>query len=243
MLELREKTLNLFFSLIFFVIIMHAISLVEPSRWMDILNWWIDIQTKYEWIANLAPICADIFVVAYPVFLLSIYLYAIIKKKPLVKQGALFIFFVTLIAVLINIWVQTFFLKERPIVALNHVEAEETLLHEILPSSSFPSDHAVVSMAFAMATLLWWLCNKRRFFIWSGVFFIIISLIMTACRILTLVHWPSDIVAWLWLWILVSLLLIVRPFRYSILRCLVNPIIRFEQWFIWTLFNYEQPEV
>jgi membrane-associated phospholipid phosphatase len=38
---------------------------------------------------------------------------------------------------------------------MNHVETEETLLHQILPSSSFPSDHAVVSMAVAMATLLW----------------------------------------------------------------------------------------
>jgi membrane-associated phospholipid phosphatase len=38
---------------------------------------------------------------------------------------------------------------------LNQVNVEETLLHDILPTSSFPSDHAVVSMAFAMATLLW----------------------------------------------------------------------------------------
>jgi membrane-associated phospholipid phosphatase len=38
---------------------------------------------------------------------------------------------------------------------LNQVEAEETLLHDILPTSSFPSDHAVVSMAVAVATLLW----------------------------------------------------------------------------------------
>lgn len=222
---------------------MHTIQIIEPSWWMDILNWWIDIQTKYEWIANLAPIFADIFVIAYPIFLLSIYLYAMIKKKPLIKQGALYIFFVTFIAVLVNIWIQTFFFKERPIVVLNQVETEETLLHEILPSSSFPSDHAVVSMAFAMATLLWWLYNRRKFFIWSGVVFIIISLIMTACRILTLVHWPSDIIAWLGLWILVSLILMIRPFRYAILRYLVNPIIRFEQWFIGTLFNTDQPEV
>lgn len=226
-----------------FFVIMHTIQLIEPSRWMDVLQWWIDIQTKYEWISNLAPTFADVFVMVYPIFLISIYLYAIIKKKSVVKQGALYIFFVTVIAVLINIWIQTFFYKERPIVVMNHVEAEETLLHDILPASSFPSDHAVVSMTFAMATLLWWLCNKRKFFTWSGVLFIIISLIMTACRILTLVHWPSDILAWLWLWIFVSLLLIIRPFRYAILRNLVNPIIRFEQWFIGTLFNYEQPEV
>ncbi len=223
--------------------IMHTIQLIEPSRWMDILQWGIDIQTKYEWIANLAPTLADIFVVVYPIFLVSIYLYAIIKKKTLIKQGAIYIFLATFMAVLINIWIQTFFYKERPIVVMNQVEMEETLLHDILPTSSFPSDHAVVSMAVAMATLLWWLYNKRKFFIWSGVFFIIISLIMTLCRILTLVHRPSDILAWLLLWALVPLLLMIRPIRYALLRYIINPIIRFEQWFIGTLFNYKQPEV
>lgn len=207
---------------------------------MDILNRWIDIQDKYVVISNLAPVLADVFVIAYPIFLVWIYVYAIIKNKSLIKQWALYIFFVTLFAVIINIWIQTFFYKERPVVALSHIDAEETLLHDILPTSSFPSDHAVVSMAFAMATLLWWLYNKRKFFTWSGIVFIFVSLIMTACRILTLVHWPSDIVAWLWLWILVSLLLMIRPFRYMIIRFFVNPLIRLEQWVMRKVFHYEQ---
>ena len=221
---------------------MHTIQLIEPSRWMDFLQWWIQIQAKYERISNLAPVLADVFVVLYPIFLVLIYLYAIIKKKTLIKQWAIYVFLVTLIAVLINIWIQTFFYKERPIVALNQVEAEETLLHEILPTSSFPSDHAVVSMAVAMSTLLWWLYNKKKFFIWSGIIFIIISLIMTLCRILTLVHWPSDIIAWLLLWILIPLLL-VRPVRYALIRYVINPIIRFEQRIVKGLFNYKQPDI
>ena len=222
---------------------MDKFSLIEPSWWMDILNRWINMQTKYEFIANLAPIFADVFVIIYPIFLVAIYLYAIFKKKSIVKQWAFYIFFSTFIAVLINIWIQTFFYKERPIVVLNQVDAWETLLHEILPVSSFPSDHAVVSMSFAIATLLWWIYNKRKFFTWSGIILIIVSLIMTICRILTLVHWPSDIIAWLWLWILVPLLLMIRPIRYALIRNIINPIIRFEQWFIWTLFNYKQPEL
>ncbi len=221
---------------------MHTIQLIEPSRWMDILQRWIDIQSKYEWLANLAPTFADIFVFAYPVFLILVYLYAIIKKKIQIKQWAIFICLATFIAVLVNIWIQTFFYKERPIVVLNQVEAEETLLHDILPSSSFPSDHAVVSMAFAMATLLWWIYSKKKFFTRFGVLFILVSLVMTSCRILTLVHRPSDILAWLWLWILVPLILMIRPIRYFLIRHIINPIIRFEQWFIWTLFNCEQPE-
>jgi len=222
---------------------MSRIQLIESSRWMNVLNWWIDIQNRYEWIANLAPTFADVFVFAYPIFLLSLYLYAIIKKKSNIKQWAFYIFFATLIAVLVNIWVQCFFYKERPIIILNNVETEETLMHWLLPPSSFPSDHAVVSMTFAMATLLWWLFNKRKFFVWSGIAFIIVSVMMTTCRILTLVHRPSDIIAWLWLWILVPLLLMIRPFRYTLIRHIINPIIRFEQWFIETLFNYKQPEV
>lgn len=222
---------------------MHTIQLIEPSRWMNILQWLIDIKTNYSWIENLAPTFADIFVVAYPIFLISIYLYAIIKKKPLFKQGAIYIFFATFTAVLINIWIQTFFYKERPIVVLNQVEVEETLLHDILPTSSFPSDHAVVSMAFAVATLLWWLYTKKKIFTRSWIVFMVISLIMTLCRILTLVHWPTDIIAWLFLWALVPCLLMIRPIRYILIKYIINPIIRFEQWIIKRLFNYKQPEV
>ena len=222
---------------------MHAFELIEPSWWLDILNWWIEVQTKYEWVSNLAPIFADIFVVLYPLFLLGVYLYAIIKKKPLFKQWAIYILISTVIAVLINIWIQCFFYKERPIVVMNHVETEETLLHQILPSSSFPSDHAVVSMAVAMATLLWWLYSKKKTFLWGWIVFIVVSFVMTSCRILTLVHRPSDIIAWLLLWMFVPLILMIRPIRYALIKYIINPIVRFEQWIIDSLFNYKQPEV
>lgn len=222
---------------------MHTISLVEPSWWMYILQWWIDIQSQYLWIEKIAPICADIFVVAYPIFLVAIYLYAIIKKKTWVKQWALYIFFATFFAVMINIWIQCFFNKERPIVALNHIDAWETLLHDILPTSSFPSDHAVVSMCFAVATLMWWIYNRRKFFVYSGIFFLLISFIMTMCRILTLVHRPSDIVAWMVVWIIIPLLLMIRPIKYVLIRYIINPIIRFEQRLIDKIFHYNQWEI
>jgi hypothetical protein len=50
------------------------------------LNWGIDFQSKHVWISNLAPVFADAFVIIYPIFLVTIYIYAIIKKKPIVKQ-------------------------------------------------------------------------------------------------------------------------------------------------------------
>ena len=219
---------------------MHSIELIEPNWWLNLIEWGVWLQEKYIWISSIAPILADVFVIIYPIFLVLVYIYAIIKKKEILKQWALYIFFATFFAVLINIWVQCFFYKERPIVTLNQVDAWETLLHEILPVSSFPSDHAVVSMSFAMATLIWWIYSGKKFCIRSWVLLLLISFIMTSCRVLTLVHRPSDILAWLCLGLLVPLLLIVRPIRYALLRYIINPIIRFEKRVIKKLFRYEQ---
>lgn len=219
---------------------MHSIQLIEPTWWTNILEWGISLQEKYTRISSFAPIFADAFVIIYPIFLIIIYIYAIIKKKKTVKQGALYIFFTTLVAVLINIWIQCFFYKERPIVFFNQLDTSETLLHEILPVSSFPSDHAVVSMSFAMATLLWWICNRRKFDKWSGIILLVVSFIMTSCRVLTLVHRPSDIVAWIALWILIPLLLIIKPVKYALIRFIINPIIKVEEWIIKKIFKYEQ---
>jgi hypothetical protein len=35
----------------------------------------------------------------------------------------------------------------------------------------------------------------------------------------------------------------IRPLRYVLIRNVINPIIRFEQWIIDNLFNYKQPEI
>ena len=228
----------MFFSI--FRIFMHSIQLVEPSRWIDILNWGIDFQAKYGRISNLAPIFADAFVIIYPIFLISIYIYAILKKKSILKQWALYVFFATFLWVLINVWIQCFFYKERPITFFNQIDTWETLLHGILPVSSFPSDHAVVSMCFAVATSLRWIYTKKKFFTWSWAFLLIVSFVMTSCRILTLVHWPSDILAWVWLWILVPWILMIRPVRYAMLRYIIDPIICFEKWVTKKIFSYEQ---
>lgn len=218
---------------------MHKIPLVEPLWWDKLLQKWQSIQVKYWWISDLAPIFADIFVLVYPIFLVCVYIFAIVKRKKMQKQWALFVFFSTVFSVFINIWIQNFFSKERPIVALSHIETEETLLHDILPSSSFPSDHAVVSMSFAIAVLVRWIYSKKKFFICSGIVLIFVALLMTSCRILTLVHWPTDILAWLCLWIIVPCVLMFRPIRNFVIRYFINPIIKIEEWIVKKIFKFE----
>lgn len=218
---------------------MHKFPLIEPLWWIDLLKKWQDIQTKYWWISDLAPIFADIFVIIYPIFLICVYVHAIVKRKKMQKQWAFFVFFSTFLSVFINIWIQCFFLKERPIVALSQIDAEETLLHSVLPSSSFPSDHAVVSMSFAIAVLVWWIYSKKKFFVWSWVVLILVALLMTSCRILTMVHRPTDILAWLCLWIIVPCVLIIRPIRNFVVSYFANPIIRLEEWIVNKIFGFK----
>jgi hypothetical protein len=102
---------------------MHGIELIEPEWGMNILNRGISLQDTYPWVANWSEIFADIFVFLYPIFLIILYVYAIVKQKKTIKQGCLYIFLVTFIAVLINIGIQCFFYKERPINTLTQVDA------------------------------------------------------------------------------------------------------------------------
>jgi membrane-associated phospholipid phosphatase len=136
---------------------MSKFRLIEPERGYTILQKTVVFSEDYPRIAQFAPTGADIFVFVYPIFLVLLYLKGIIKKQTQPKEGAVFIFLSCFISVLVNIGIQYFFLKNRPnieLIELLDVDIGETLLHGILPNSSFPSDHAVVGMSIAIATLI-----------------------------------------------------------------------------------------
>jgi membrane-associated phospholipid phosphatase len=62
-------------------------------------------------------------------------------------------------------------------------EFDETMLHQFLPTTSFPSDHAVVTFSIAMATfLIAHKNNSKKLRIWS-YFLFLIAIITVLCRI------------------------------------------------------------
>jgi len=209
-------------------VIMHKIALIEPQWWEKLLHQAIEIVNNNPWLEQFAPIGADIFVFLYPIFLVALYLKGIIKKEKEAKEGALFIFFSCLFCTLINIGIQRFFYKQRPN-AILYDDTEETILHQFLPESSFPSDHAVVSMSFALATLFRGYKAKNKKIIFAGYSFVVISLVMCCCRIFTVVHWPSDIIGGILLSLILTIVFSQTSLFSLMKKYLITPCINLQE--------------
>ena len=83
-----------------------------------------------------------------------------------------------------NAFIGLFWYRERPFLQ-EHVNQ---LIHVLMPTKSFPSDHS--ALAFAAATVLFLFSAKR----WSWSLFVLAALIAIA-RIAGGVHYPSDAIA------------------------------------------------
>ncbi len=200
---------------------------MEPQLWQDLVLFLYNYMNESELLLNIIPVLSDIFVFSYPVFLVILYLYWIFKQKLKYKIWAIYIFFSTLFAIILTISVQLFIHKKRPIYYYWFIkEQAETLLHNFLPSSSFPSDHATVSFAIATATLLWWLKTKNKTIKIVSFFFFSFAVIMGGARIMTAVHRPTDIIAGALVWIIASWILfqknVAKWTEKNIFKFLIN---------------------
>ncbi len=180
------------------------ISLKEPKRWQDFLIAMNQYVRNHYMLKEVVPITADIFVFSYPIFLVSIYLWWLYKYQEEYNIWAIYIFFSTVVSILINLILQHFIYKLRP---EQLVLTQKDLIFSHVPDRPFPSDHAAVSSAVAMATLLWWIKTNNKFFIGFWVIFWIFAFIMDISRIAAGVHWPTDILAGIFVGVGVALIL------------------------------------
>lgn len=188
------------------------LKLIEPQWWenllMKLFAW---MQASGFWSYRI-PVLADVFVFTYPVYLLVLYGYGFFKKHLQSKIAALYIFAGTILSVVVNIGIQYFVDKARPNIVLWLADLKnETVLHGFLPSASFPSDHAAITMAIAMMSLFRGIKNKDKKFLRFGGILIIFSLITSFARVTSWVHRPTDIIAGSLVGILVPLLLMWKP--------------------------------
>lgn len=147
---------------------------------------------EHNFIEKIALCFADAPIFFIPLFLIIAWLYYTFKEKNNdAKKGLLFVFYSAVIAIIINLTIQSLVHLERPETVLEWVGK---LLLSHIPDASFPSDHAWVSMAFLTALFLAW---YRK--IWY--FFLIPAILMNLSRVIVWVHWPFDIVVWSIIWI------------------------------------------
>jgi undecaprenyl-diphosphatase len=189
------------------------------------LNW----LTEYSFIQFIVKCFIDLPIFIIPVFLLWFWIYYSYSKKynslstkgfkPLTieeKNKLIYIFYWIVFALVTSLLIQQFVHIDRP---EQHLKAGATLLLDHLPDASFPSDHATVSIGFLTWVLLAW--YKKSFWI-----FFVPIIFMNISRIVAWVHWPFDILAGSFVWIICSYLVFSFFPKIKFIRIFNNWVIK-----------------
>lgn len=215
----------------------NILKLNEPLWAEKIMVAMNDLVSKNYILSKLIPFTADIFVFTYPVYLSVLYLYWIYKKDVDYKNWALYIFFCAAWSTAFNLFIQFFVDKSRPELAITN---KENLLLEHLPTKPFPSDHAAVSAAVAMSTLLRWIKTKNKVLVRLSIVFWIFSIVMSISRVASWVHWLTDVIAWSLVWIIFSFVFINDKINKFLVNKVFSHIINIEKFIFYKLFKIKQ---
>ena len=213
----------------------HSIPFEEPVRWKQLLAWLNHLVSHNELLSVIVPLGADLFVFTYPIFLVVMYVCAIVYNNKEEKFGALYIFTSSVVIAVVNIIIQYFIDKQRPEI---YITTKDALILDHLPTAPFPSDHAGVSAAIAVATLIWYKKTRNKIYLWCGIFFAGASLIMSVARVAVAVHWPTDVIVWIFLWSVCAWVLYAyKPIWSFLTSRIFSPLIALEERIVRKMFK------
>ncbi len=207
-------------------------TLVEPQRWHHILTVLNTATFNSPVLVELVPLLADVFVFTYPVLLLIWYCTGIVKKNQTHKSDALTIFSWAAYATIINIILQSFLHKDRPIFSWDN---SIHLILQDLPTASFPSDHAAVGMVIWLVVALIAYNHKSKLIKYLALALIFSSIIMSISRVAVWVHWPTDIIAGWGVAIIVASVLSLDSIQSLQQQYINKPIIKLQEWIFTSL--------
>jgi len=205
--------------------------MIEPvwgEKFLKVLN---SYMAQHDILIYWVPILADVFVFSYPIYLVVLYLYAIVKKQNKYKEFSLLLFFAWFGSIFVNVLVQMFVEKVRPDVILNlFVEWREALLLDTLPKNTFPSDHAAMAAAIATVSLIWGFKEKNKVIIWVGFVMSIFAVVMWFGRITMGIHWPTDILVGTLIGVAFSFLIFQKHVLSLLRKTIFRWIVDFQEW-------------
>jgi undecaprenyl-diphosphatase len=171
-------------------------TIYEPQRWKELMSLLNHYVSSDPYLFKITSLLSDFIVFLFPLLLIWLYRTGRKNNNKERQYYSLGIFLATCISAWINIIIQYFVVKDRP-----ETLPGLKLILSHLPTMSFPSDHASVSMWFAVAFLLFFGRTQR---IYAILWFCLIlgSIIMGISRTAVAVHRPSDILVWWIIWII-----------------------------------------
>lgn len=176
----------------------HHIFHLIPATWDQYIhNYFLWILANKPNMVYILSLFADVFVIAYPIWLIYIYLVGHINDKLNYKKLSLQVLTGVLTAFAINIGIQYFVRKDRPdfLGGIN-------LIFKHVPDNSFPSDHMAVGLVFWLVIII----SKYVYdadYVGSKVIkntwiiFLILGFVMWFCRVAIGVHRFTDICMWI----------------------------------------------
>lgn len=155
----------------------------------NILTWnqstsiFLNTFTENSIMRIILPYFSDVPIFIIPIFLISYWIYAIIRWESKIKEALLMIFYADILAGSITILIQQFIYVERPLAFLQG--RGMYILSHIL-DNSFPSDHATIGTAFLVGLFLFG--YKKSFYYLLPLF-----ILMFLARVIGGIHYPFDI--------------------------------------------------
>ncbi len=155
----------------------------------NILTWnqstsiFLNTFTENSIMRIILPYFSDVTIFIIPIFLISYWIYAIIRWESKIKEALLMIFYADILAGSITMLIQQFIYVERPLAFL---QGRGMYILSHIPDNSFPSDHATIGTAFLVGLFLFG--YKKSFYYLLPLF-----ILMFLARIIWGIHYPFDI--------------------------------------------------